>query len=94
MKIRIGIISLVLLGSLGLAGAALAKGEFANHTQKSDKCLTLEHEFDAASKGHVPASKLEQAREQRTHGAELCAQGKHEQGIRALERALKEIGGR
>ena len=90
MKTRIAITALVLIGAIGLAGSALAETKTAG--KKSDACMKLEHEFDAAKKEHVSATKLKHAKEQRTHGAALCSDGKTADGVKALKLALKDIG--
>jgi hypothetical protein len=58
----------------------------------ADQCAALEKQYDAAAKDKVNADKLKKAQSQRSHGADLCAQGKLDPGVKALRAALKDIG--
>jgi len=79
-----------------VAAAALCGGSvFADTTHPpatADQCTALEKQYDAASKDKVSANKLKKAQSQRSHGADLCAQGKLDAGVKALKAALKDIG--
>jgi transaldolase len=58
----------------------------------AEQCTALEKQYDAASKDKVNADKLKKAQSQRSHGADLCAQGKLDAGVKALKTALKDVG--
>jgi hypothetical protein len=83
------IVFAVLCGSAFAADTA-TKPTSADAT--AAQCTALEKQFDAASKANIAPDKLKKAQNQRAHGADLCAQGKTESGIKALKSALKDIG--
>ncbi len=61
-------------------------------TATAEQCTALEKQYDSASKNKVNPDKLKKSQTQRAHGADLCAQGKVESGVKALKTALKDIG--
>ena len=74
---------LVLCGASFMANAA---------TATAAQCTALEKQYDSASKDKVTPDKLKKSQAHRTHGADLCAQGKTDEGVKALKAALKDIG--
>jgi len=82
--------------SIAILAAVMASGTaFADTTHPpatADQCSALEKQFDAASKDKVAADKLKKAQSARSHGADLCAQGKLDSGVKSLKSALKDIG--
>jgi hypothetical protein len=58
----------------------------------AEQCTALERQYDGATKGKVSADKLRKAQSHRSHGADLCAQGKLDAGVKSLKTALKDIG--
>jgi len=79
-----------------LAAAVLSGGSVLAATTHppatAEQCTALEKQYDAASTAKVSADKLKKAQSQRSHGADLCAQGKLDAGVKALKTALKDIG--
>ena len=73
---------------------ALCSSAFAANaaTATAAQCTALEKQYDSASKDKVNPDTLKKSQTQRTHGADLCAQGKVESGVKALKSALKDIG--
>ncbi len=61
-------------------------------TATAAQCTALEKQYDAAGKDKVNPDKLKKSQTQRAHGADLCAQGKLDSGVKALKAALKDIG--
>lgn len=80
------------------AGSYGAMTPATQHTQKAaamtpaEKCTNLEKQFDSAIKKHEKAAKAGEAKTLRTEGGNLCASGKHAEGVAKLEQALKDIG--
>jgi hypothetical protein len=77
-----------------LCGSAFA-ADTATQPASADaaaQCTALEKQYDAANKASIAPDKLKKAQNQRAHGADLCAQGKTANGIKALKSALKDIG--
>jgi len=82
--------ALPLLALVVLAGPAFA--DTTKPAATAAQCTALEKQYDAANKDKVAPDKLKKAQSQRTHGADLCAQGKTDSGVKALKAALKDIG--
>jgi len=80
--------ALLLLAWFGSVGYAFAASPSATPAQ----CEALQKQFDAAPKDKVRPDKLKKAQSQREHGADFCAQGKLDNGVKALKSALKGIG--
>ena len=80
----------VLAAVVSSGGSAFA--DTTHPPATAEQCTALEKQFDAASKDKVSADKLKKAQSQRSHGADLCAQGKLDAGVKALKTALKDIG--
>jgi hypothetical protein len=89
-KVPLSAIAFAVLCGPAFAADTTTKSTSADTT--AAQCTALEKQFDAASKGNIAPDKLMKAQNQRAHGADLCAQGKTESGIKALKNALKEIG--
>ena len=83
-KVSLSTLAFVLLCSPAFATEAPPPG--------AAQCTALEKQYDAASKDKVAPDKLKKATSQRAHGADLCAQGKTSNGVKALKNALKDIG--
>ncbi len=76
--------------SVLLAPAAFANPAVDNNATQAN-CKALETRFDKeVDKSHAPD--LARARFLRTEGAELCTQGKHADGAKKLEEAVKMLG--
>ena len=78
-----------------IAFAALCSAAFeanADTHATAAQCSALAKQYDTASKDKVNPDKLKKSQTQRAHGADLCAQGKIEGGVKALKSALKDIG--
>ena len=61
-------------------------------TATAAQCAALEKQYDDAGKTNVNPDKLKKSQTQRAHGADLCAQGKLDSGVKSLKSALKDIG--
>ena len=105
MKTRVlmsGILSVMMLGTPVLAATTPASSATAHKTPEhssriavltpAERCLQLEHQFDANSKAYSTSAKYKNARAMRSEGAGLCSSGKQVAGIQKLEQALKAIG--
>jgi hypothetical protein len=66
--------------------------ELGTATEPTDRCMTLEHQFDKAIKTHAKAANAVTAKDMRSEGGTLCASGKEVEGARKLQQALKELG--
>ena len=77
-----------------LAFVVLCSAAFAADaaTATAAQCTALEKQYDSAAKDKVTPDKLKKSQTQRAHGADLCAQGKLDSGVKALKTALKDIG--
>ena len=85
-RLSLPILALVVV----LSSAAVA--DTTHPPATANQCTALEKQYDAASKDKVNPDKLKKAQSQRSHGADLCAQGKLDAGVKALKTALKDIG--
>lgn len=83
VRIALPAMAFVLLCSPAFADAA---------TATADQCSALAKQYDIATKDKVPPDKLKKSQSHRAHGADLCAQGKPDAGVKALKAALKDIG--
>lgn len=93
-----------ILCAVMLSAPVLAAGSYGTampstqHTQKAaamtptEKCTSLEKQFDKAIKTHGKAAMANDAKTMRTDGGNLCASGKQVDGIAKLEQALKDLG--
>ena len=84
-------IALPALAFVLLCSAAFA-ADAATTTATAAQCTALEKQYDGAAKDKVNPDKLKKSQTQRAHGADLCAQGKLDSGVKALKTALKDIG--
>jgi hypothetical protein len=80
--------------SAAMALVVLCGASFAADatTATAAQCTALEKQYDSASKEKVTPEKLKKSQAHRSHGADLCAQGKPDEGVKALKAALKDIG--
>ncbi len=73
--------------------ASMAKPKTAEKTQKmTERCSSLETQFDQAITAHANAAKAAAAKQLRAKGATLCSANNQTMGIRNLTQALKDIG--
>jgi hypothetical protein len=62
-------------------------------TQKlTERCSSLETQFDQAIGSHLNAAKAAAAKQLRTKGETLCKANNQTMGVRNLTQALKDIG--
>jgi hypothetical protein len=83
-------IALPAIAFVALCNAAFAADPDTHAT--AEQCAALAKQYDIASKDKVNPDKLKKSQTQRAHGADLCAQGKLDSGVKALKSALKDIG--
>jgi hypothetical protein len=84
-------IALPAIAFVVLCSAAVA-ADAATTTATAAQCTALEKQYDGATKDKVNPDKLKKSESHRAHGADLCAQGKLDTGVKALKSALKDIG--
>ena len=87
----------ILLSTAALADStpatSMAKPKSVEKTQKlTDRCTSLEGQFDQAIATHANAAKAAAAKQLRTKGATLCGANNQTMGIKNLQQALKDIG--
>jgi hypothetical protein len=58
----------------------------------AERCQALESQFDTAIKTHRSSGLATEANNLRSEGAQLCADGRHVEGIGELESALWDLG--
>ena len=90
MKASFSLAAMILIGTLGLSGSALAQTKAP--PKELDECTALQQEFDAARKNRASATQFKHAREQRMLGENLCSKGMTADGVKALKSALQDIG--
>lgn len=58
----------------------------------AERCQALESQLDVAIKSHSTSGLATEAKNLRSEGAQLCADGRHVEGIGELESALWDLG--
>ena len=58
----------------------------------AEKCTKLQQQFDDAIKTHEKAAKVNEAKNMRSEGGNLCASGKQTDGVAKLQQAIKALG--
>jgi hypothetical protein len=58
----------------------------------AERCARLSRQVDKAISDHTPGARAAAARALQKRGDHLCSQKKRSQGIRALAKALKQLG--
>ena len=58
----------------------------------AERCQALESQFDMAIKTYGSSGLASEAKNLRSEGAQLCADGRHVEGIGELESALWDLG--
>jgi len=92
----------------GLAAVLLSTAAFADSTpsttttkptksvektqKMTERCSSLESQFDQAITSHLNAAKAATAKQLRTKGETLCKANNQTMGVRNLTQALKDIG--
>lgn len=71
-----------------------ASGSPSTTSSKLDAmtCVDYQKRVDEAIAGSKDMAKIAQAKKDREEGAKLCSSGKHEEGVKHFQTALKDLG--
>lgn len=97
-----GLLVSVMLGVPAVALAAASEnGDMTPSTTEvhqgpmktaAERCKALESQFDMVITSHSSSGLATEAKNLRSEGAQLCADGRHVEGIGELESALWDLG--